>query len=112
MPTHIIVSALLRRVNDAGGMAVVLARGDGDAGGVLMLVSERGQDVRALERGIDAAGRDALIVTAVVGDSAAADPRAITDYWQRRRARDPDLWVVELDIVQAERFAAQILSLD
>ncbi|PZP12931.1 MAG: DUF1491 domain-containing protein [Sphingomonas hengshuiensis] len=110
--THLIVSALLRRVNDAGGMAVVLARGDADAGAVLMLVSEQGRSVRVLERGVDAAGHDALIVTGIVGDSAATDPHLTTDYWQRRRARDPDLWVIELDIVQAERFAAQILGLD
>ncbi|MBA4049115.1 MAG: DUF1491 domain-containing protein [Sphingomonas sp.] len=112
IPTHITVSALLRRVNDAGGMAVVLARGDADAGAVLMLASERGQGVRALERGVDASGRQTLIVTGIVGDSAAADTRATTEYWQRRRATDPDLWVIELDIAHVERFAAQILGFD
>jgi len=27
----------------------------------------------------------------------------------RRRRNDPDLWVVELDIAQAERFAAETM---
>ncbi|MBN9940404.1 DUF1491 family protein, partial [Listeria monocytogenes] len=31
-------------------------------------------------------------------------------YWRRRRDRDPDLWVVELDIPSAERFAAETIA--
>lgn len=106
VPTHVIVGALLRGANDAGGMAMVRARGDADAGAVLILASERGFGMRALERGVDANGRDGLIVTGPVG----ADASKLEDYWQRRRARDPDLWVIELDIAQAERFAAQIMG--
>ena len=30
----------------------------------------------------------------------------------RQRQFDPDLWVIELDIADAERFAAEILSMD
>ena len=37
------------------------------------------------------------------------DARAITDYWMKRRASDPDLWVVEVDVAQAERFAAETI---
>lgn len=38
------------------------------------------------------------------------DPResAAADWIAKRRSRDPDLWVVELDIADSERFAAQI----
>ena len=35
---------------------------------------------------------------------------AVTDYRRRRRSRDPDLWVIELDIAGAERFAAETLT--
>jgi hypothetical protein len=35
----------------------------------------------------------------------------LEEYWQNRRRRDRDLWVVELDIPHAERFVAEsILS--
>jgi hypothetical protein len=34
LPTHLLVAALIRRVNDAGGIAVVRARGDADAGAI------------------------------------------------------------------------------
>ncbi|MFX7883132.1 DUF1491 family protein, partial [Acinetobacter baumannii] len=42
----------------------------------------------------------------------AADAATIADYWQRRRRIDPDLWVIELDIASAERFAAETLLVD
>ncbi|MBX9858502.1 MAG: DUF1491 family protein [Sphingomonas sp.] len=106
LPTHVLVGALLRRVNDAGGMAMVLAKGDADAGALLLITGEKGQNYRALERGVGPDGASALVETGPSG----ADPTALTDYWQRRRTRDPDLWVIELDIAQAERFAAETIG--
>ena len=106
LPSGLLVSALLRRVNDAGGIGVVLARGDAQAGGILVIVSERGGEPRFLERGIGPDGATALIKT---GPSDSADPQESADYWRRRRARDPDLWVIELDIADAERFAAETI---
>ena len=55
LPTHILVSALLQRINDAGGIAVVRARGDRQAGAILV-IDERESAV--LERGI---GPDATV---------------------------------------------------
>ncbi|TPG41253.1 DUF1491 family protein [Sphingomonas koreensis] len=106
LPSGVLVSALLRRVNDAGGSAMVLARGDAQAGSILIITLERGQNPRLLERGIGPDGSDSLIPA---GPSATADAESLTDYWRRRRARDPDLWVIELDIAFAERFAAETI---
>lgn len=105
LPSGMLVSALLRRVNDGGGIGMVLARGDAQAGAILLIAGERGRDYRALERGIGADGKVALIAAGPPGD----DPAALTAYWQRRRARDPDLWVIELDIASAERLAAETM---
>ena len=104
LPTHLAVGALLRRVNDSGGLAVVRARGDAQGGAVLILIAE-GRAVRALERmrGLD--DRDKLVPAGPAAD----DPAAIEDYWQNRRRRDPDLWVVELDVPHAERFVAETI---
>jgi len=33
----------------------------------------------------------------------------ISDYISRRKRADPDLWLVELDIAEGERFAAETL---
>lgn len=101
------VSALVRRVHAAGGSAMILARGDATAGGILVLALERGANPRFFERGIGPDGTPALLPS---GPAELPDDAAATSYWGRRRDRDPDLWVVELDIADAERFAAETLS--
>lgn len=106
LPSGLAISALLRRVNDAGGMALVRARGEADSGGLLLILSERGADPRLLERALDLDGRPAL---RPAGPPPPLSEAGIEDYWRCRRARDPDLWVVELDIASAERFAAETI---
>ena len=106
LPSGLLVSALLRRVNDAGGMGMMLARGDAQAGAILIIALENNANPRALERGTGPDGRPVLVCWTPqdMGDSA-----EITAYWQRRRRNDPDLWVIELDIPFVERFAAETI---
>jgi hypothetical protein len=106
LPSGLLVSALLRRVNDAGGIGMVLAKGDAQAGGILVLVQERDVAPRFIERGLGPDGAARLIETGPQDPKDPTDPQQAADYWQRRRARDPDLWVIELDIAGGERFAA------
>ncbi len=101
LPTHIAIGALLRRVNDAGGIAMVRAKGDAQGGSILILIEDRSGPVRVLERTVDFDGSVAL------AESNPSD--GAESYWRRRRERDPDLWVVELDIPEAERFAAETI---
>lgn len=105
LPSGVLVSALLRRINDAGGIGMVLARGDAQAGAILVIAAEKGRSYRGLERGIGSDGKVALIAAGPRGD----DPDDLAAYWRRRRTRDPDLWVIELDIPFAERFAAETI---
>lgn len=109
LPSGVLVSALLRRVNDAGGIATLLARGDAQAGAILILTLDRGVMPQLLERGIGPDGATALVRA---GPGAGATAGDIADYWRKRRQRDPDLWVVELDIPAAERFAAETMLAD
>ena len=51
------VSALLRRVNAAGGFGAVLQRGDDTAGAIAIITRDRGE-TRALERVMAMAGDD------------------------------------------------------
>ncbi|ODP35955.1 DUF1491 family protein [Sphingomonas turrisvirgatae] len=106
LASGLLVNALVRRVNAAGGSAMVLAKGDADAGAILILAVERGGSPRFLERGIGPTGA----VVLVDSGPQSGDEIEATAYWQRRRERDPDLWVVELDIVDAQRFAAEIMT--
>ncbi len=105
LPSGVLVSALLRRVNDAGGMGMVLARGDAQAGAILAIADDSGT-VRLLERGLDSQGRTALVESGPQHPASAED---VTSYWQKRRRGDPDLWVIELTIPAAERFIAETL---
>lgn len=101
LPSGVLVSALLRRVNDAGGFGAVMAKGDPQGGAILVVAIDRGMPPRLLERGLGPDGRTVLIDSTPVED--------LDGYWQRRRARDPDLWVVEVDVAAAERFAAETI---
>jgi hypothetical protein len=88
------VKALIRRCDiEAIGVAV-LARGDPDAGAILLklVAREGGCSVLAQARG---AGGELLWMRAT---GPAAVPEADADsYIARQRQRDPDLWVVEID---------------
>ena len=101
LPAHLEVSGLIRAVEAAGGFATVLAKGERDAGTLLIICCESDTNVRLYERmpQLDGTRKWAL--------SKAQDtenPRDFTEYWQRRRRQDGDLWVVELDIANGERF--------
>jgi hypothetical protein len=107
LASGVMVSALIRAAEQAGGSAMVLAKGDATAGGILLLTIERGRNPHFFERGLGPDGRPGLIAA---GPAQLADDREATAYWQRRRASDSDLWVVELDIASAERFAAETIG--
>ena len=102
--SSVLVNALVRRANAQGGFATVLAKGDATAGAVLIVAQNRGENVRAYERGTGPRGDTELISVGPDGDA-----QSVMDYWTKRRRSDPDLWVVELDIAEAERFAAETI---
>lgn len=106
LPTGILVSALLKRVNDAGGMGMVRAKGDADSGAILLILDEGDGAPRLMERSVGPQGKPALVAT---GPTDPTDTPAREAYWRRRRERDPDLWVIELDVPSAERFAAETI---
>jgi hypothetical protein len=106
LPSGVLVSALLRRVNDAGGMAMVLARGNPQAGAILLILYEKGRFVGCAEPGRDLDGAPEL---RAAGPAESATDAEVSAYWRRRRERDRDLWVIELDIPFAQQVAAQTL---
>jgi hypothetical protein len=109
LTSQMIVSAMLRRVHDAGGSAMVLAKGDQSSGSILVLTLEKGGKPRFFERGLGPQGLPALLPS---GPQDTVNEQEITAYWRRRRERDSDLWVVELDIAAGERFAAETMGID
>lgn len=85
-----LVAALIRRVEAAGGSGMVLARGDATAGALLIQLAARGVAGPLLERRLDRRGDYRWEETGP--ERARRD-----DYVARRRHGDPDLWVIELD---------------
>ena len=106
LASSVLVTALLRRAEAEGGFGTVLARGDATAGAIAMVLVERGANPKFLERVLQPDGRYAWQETRLNMESD-GDLRMLIE---RRRRFDPDLWVLELDIVSVERFAAEMNS--
>lgn len=106
LDTQTLVSALIRRVNGAGGFATVLQKGDPSGGIILVQLLDRGRFGTLLERMTDLSGRQTLVACCPKHDSQDTE---ISDYIARRKRSDPDLWLVELDVADGERFAAETL---
>jgi len=102
-----LVGALIRRVQGEGGNAMVLAKGDRHGGAILIACAERGRISCLLERVLDLEGQYRWMPC---GPQDTEKAKELTDYIDRRKSHDPDLWIVELDIAQAERFAAETIS--
>lgn len=101
LPAHIEVAGLIRAVEAAGGFATVNAKGERDGGTLLVICCEKGADARAYERMPRPDGTRQWVLSR---RQDADNPREFWDYCQRRSQQDSDLWLVELDIPDAERF--------
>ncbi len=101
LPAHLEVSGLLRQVSAAGGFAAVLNKGEREAGTILVICAENGTNRRLFERMPTADGTRKWSVSKVESTENAAN---FDEYARRRSEQDPDLWVIELDIVNGERF--------
>ena len=101
LPARLEAMAVIRAVQTAGGFATVLQRGEPDAGSLILVLTENGRNSKAYERMPNATG-DREWLCAKQQDPENAEE--FGDYLARRGRQDPDLWIVELDIAQAERF--------
>lgn len=106
LSSDMLVGALIRRIEGEGGHAMVLAKGDRTAGAIIIACAEKGRVHRIMERAPAMKGGWELVQC---GPQHIDNTSEIQEYIDRRRARDPDLWVIELDIAEAERFAAETI---
>ena len=100
--TDIWVSALIRRAELAGAFATVIARGDEVAGDVVVKVCPRAGRARLYA---PSPGEDGARVW--IDPLGGYAPEAEADaYLQRRRDRDPDVWIVEIEDRDGRSFIA------
>lgn len=105
LPTHLVVGGLLRQISAEGGTGVILAKGDRDGGTYVLLLRDRAGTMKLVERRPSA---DFAFEWQVTQEEPPENERKIYEYCDRRSAQDPDLWIVEAQIDDAERFVAQM----
>ena len=105
--SDLIVGGLLRAAEADGGNGAVVARGDATTGAILVILTHRGRSCAMMERvssltnGFTWNRRDL---------AASLDEQKVAQLVDGRKRFDGDLWVVELDIPDVERFIEDSLG--
>lgn len=107
LTSAVLASGLLRLAAERGGFAAVLAKGDPTSGAILVQMLEKGQYFGLYERLLDPSGDYSWSRS---GPQDIENEAEIREYFLRRKSRDPDLWLIELDVPEAERFIAETLT--
>ena len=104
LPSRLEATGFMRQAEAVGGFAHVVRKGDPDSGSLLLLIAQRGEAVALLERRL---GSDFNY------NWARFDPpgQDIRSFLSDRMRIDPDIWLIELDVPDAERFIAETTTL-
>ena len=104
LPAALEAAAIRRGVETAGGSAMVLRSGDPDRGSLILIVNHKGVHHAILERMLEPGG---AYRWGRAGPST-ANPAEVAEFLGRRARFDPDSWLIELDVADAERFIAEM----
>jgi hypothetical protein len=104
LPAAVEATALVRRAEANGDFATIIKKGDADRGSLLLVVSRRGRHIACLERMLALEGGYRW---RTVGPPESAKSQEVADFLAKRTRFDADLWAIELDIAEAERFIAE-----
>ena len=99
------VHFLLRRVNQQGGFGAVLKKGDRISGAILVQCVEKGQNPKLLE---NMPSLDGLPNWQQIWPQPTQNNKELSEYITQRFRFDPDMWLIELDIPDAERLVAEM----
>ena len=100
LATHMVVYALIRQFSATGDFATVLHKGDPIAGTLLLVSRIKGRNPALFEQ---FSGANDTRNWQPVFNQDTDNEQKISDYLDRRIARDRDMWVLELDVAFAER---------
>lgn len=94
MTTALLVSSLVRRAQQQGAAATILAHGDDMAGSLTLIARDRQGGSRLYTATSDIDGTPSWIELNAVP----LDDTAVAERLMRLRTRDPDAWLVEFEI--------------
>ncbi|MGX7927570.1 DUF1491 family protein [Tsuneonella sp. HG094] len=107
LPAHLEVAGIRRLAESHGGFAMVIAKGERDAGTIAIVIIGRGEPAWLYERMPMLDGNRRFVHTV------SEDPenkREFSETLTRRSERDPDLWLIEADVPDRERFVASLVT--
>lgn len=93
-------SAFIRLAEAGGDQAMILRKGDATSGAILLVTLIKGQEAALFERLPSLEGGSSW---QELGSQITENEQKITESWQKRASRDPDLWVIELNVASQER---------
>lgn len=99
------VQTLLRLASRDGGFGAVLKKGDRISGAILIQCLEKGANPRLLENMPSLDGRPNW---QQIWPQPTDNNGELSDYIARRFRFDPDMWLIELDVPEAERLIAEM----
>ena len=101
------IAALKRLAEASGDFATVLRKGDATSGAILLIGQIKGANPVLFDRfpSLDGVSTWQPLTRQVEENEA-----EVAAYWQKRVSRDPDLWVLELDVASAERLAGLLAA--
>jgi hypothetical protein len=108
LPAHLEAGAIMRLAEVEGGFATVLAKGEQDAGTILIVTLCRGAGGLLYERMPQRDGSRKFIAAKREDPD---NPQEFAEYLARRQAQDQDMWLIEVVIADPERFVAQLHDL-
>jgi hypothetical protein len=108
LPASLEAGGLVRRAEADGDFATILRKGDPDRGALLIMVTSRGRHWACLERVLSLESGN--YNWRQVGPALDAGSVEISDFLAKRTRFDDDLWLIELDIAEPERFIAETIS--
>ena len=95
------VGSLLRRANQAGDFATVVKKGDETAGQVILVARRRNGHMQVFTRTMNSSGNYSWTVAMAKEQEELVK---VNEYLERQAGYDPDLWIIELDTDNPERF--------
>lgn len=105
LPAHLEVAAILRLAESLGGFGTVIEKGERDSGTILLVTMFRGQTACLYERMPQLDGTRAFML---VREQDIDNPAKFSEYLARRKRQDGDIWILEADIADPERFVASL----